>query len=149
MGNFKLCGIKPAPRGVPKLEVTFDLDANGILNVSAKDTNSGNSESIKITSDTRLSKEDIEKMVNEAEKFKQEDKELDEKINLRNQIENIVFSQQFKDIKETNEELRDLENWLENSEIGETSIDEYRNKLEKLRELLDDKDAGIEEDELD
>ena len=86
LGNFVLSGIKPAPRGVPKLEVTFDLDANGILSVTAKDTNSGSSESIKITSDNRLSKSEIQKMVDEAEKFKEDDDKLEKKINLRNFI---------------------------------------------------------------
>ena len=96
LGRFQLTGIKPAPRGVPKLEVTFDLDANGILSVSAKDTNSGSSESIKITSDNRLGRDEIQRMVDEAEKFKQDDEDLEEKINMRNQLESIIFSEQFK-----------------------------------------------------
>merc|ERR1711935_839814 len=74
LGKFELSGIPPAPRGVPQIEVTFDVDANGILNVSAQDKSSGKKENITITNDKgRLSKEDIEKMVNDAEKFKDED----------------------------------------------------------------------------
>jgi len=136
LGNFQLSGIKPAPRGVPKLEVTFDLDANGILSVSAKDTNSGSSESIKITSDNRLSREDIQRMMDDAEKFKQEDEELEEKIKLRNQLEGVIFSEQFKKAKESNEDLGDVEKWLEENEVGETSKEEYMSKLEELRGVL-------------
>merc|ERR1740123_2523760 len=74
LGKFDLTGIPPAPRGVPQIEVTFDVDANGILNVSAADKSSGKSETITITNDKgRLSSEDIEKMVADAEKFKAED----------------------------------------------------------------------------
>ena len=138
LGNFQLNGIKPAPRGVPKLEVTFDLDANGILNVSAKDSNSGNSESIKITSDNRLSQEEIQKMVDEAEKFKADDADLEEKIKLRNQLEEVIFSEQFKKAKESNPELGDLESWIEESEIGDTSKDEYKSKLDELNKILDE-----------
>jgi len=147
LGNFKLCGIKPAPRGVPKLEVTFDLDANGILSVSAKDTQSGNSESIKITSDNRLSQEEIQRMVSESEKFKEDDMKLDEKIKLRNNLENVIFSQQFKKAKETNSDLEDLENWLESSDVGDTSIEEYTKKLEDLKNMLGE--INIEEEDLD
>ena len=147
LGNFKLCGIKPAPRGVPKLEVTFDLDANGILSVSAKDTQSGNSESIKITSDNRLSQEEIQRMVSESEKFKEDDMKLDEKIKLRNNLENVIFSEQFKKAKETNSDLEDLENWLESSDVGDTSIEEYTKKLEDLKNMLGE--INIEEEDLD
>ena len=136
LGNFQLNGIKPAPRGVPKLEVTFDLDANGILNVSAKDSNSGNSESIKITSDNRLSQEEIQRMVDEAEKFKADDADFEEKIKLRNQLEEVIFSEQFKKAKESKPELGDLESWIEDSEVGDTSKEEYMSKLEELRSLL-------------
>merc|ERR1711926_40932 len=74
LGQFQLVGIPPAPRGVPQVEVTFDIDANGILNVSAADKSTGRENKITITNDKgRLSKEEIEKMVNDAEKFKQED----------------------------------------------------------------------------
>merc|ERR1719408_1115530 len=81
LGKFELSGIPPAPRGVPQIEVTFDIDANGILNVSAADKSTGKSNKITITNDKgRLSKEDIERMVNEAESFAAEDAKVKEKV---------------------------------------------------------------------
>ena len=81
LGKFELTGIPPAPRGVPQIEVTFDVDANGILNVSAVDKSTGKENKITITNDKgRLSKEDIERMVNEAEKYKEEDKAAQERV---------------------------------------------------------------------
>jgi heat shock protein 1/8 len=93
LGRFQLEGIAPAPRGVPQIEVKFDVDANGILNVSAEDKRSGKSEKITITNDKgRLSKEDIEKMINEAEKFQKDDTEVLEKIQARNSLENLIYT---------------------------------------------------------
>ena len=138
LGKFKLSGIKPAPRGVPKLEVTFDLDANGILGVSAKDTNSGNVESIQIKSDNRLSKEEVQKMVDEAEKFKKEDEELEEKVKMRNKLEEMMFSEQFKKAKEEKPELGELEIWMEENDVGETSKEEYMTKLSELQGIIGD-----------
>jgi heat shock 70kDa protein 1/2/6/8 len=149
LGKFKLSGIKPAPRGVPKLEVTFDLDANGILGVSAKDTNSGNVESIQIKSDNRLSKEEIQKMVDEAEKYKQEDEELDEKVKLRNQLEEVIFSEQFKKAKEEKPELGELDRWIEENDVGETSKEEYMNKLNELKSVIGDVSEGGTESEIE
>ena len=93
LGTFDLTGILPAPRGVPKVEVTFDLDANGILNVSAKDTRSGNSKNITIKNDKgRLSQKDIDRMVDEAERYKEEDDKQRERIASRNQLESYIFN---------------------------------------------------------
>jgi len=93
LGTFNLTGIPPAPRGVPKIEVTFDLDANGILNVSAKEISTGKSEKITIKNDKgRLSKEDIDKMLKEAEMYRQEDEKQKERITARNQLEGYAFS---------------------------------------------------------
>merc|ERR1712002_1309016 len=92
LGKFELSGIPPAPRGVPQVEVTFDVDANGILNVSAKDKSTNKENSITITNDKgRLSKEDIERMVNEAEKYKEEDKQAQEKVQAKNELESYAF----------------------------------------------------------
>merc|ERR1712098_1014326 len=93
LGKFELSGIPPAPRGVPQIEVTFDIDANGILNVSACDKSTGNQNKITITNDKgRLSKEDIEKMVNDAEKFKADDDAQREKMAARNELETYCFN---------------------------------------------------------
>ncbi|KAK9879202.1 hypothetical protein WA026_004050 [Henosepilachna vigintioctopunctata] len=92
LGTFDLTGIPPAPRGVPKIEVTFDLDANGILNVSAKDTSSGKSKNITIKNDKgRLSQKDIDQMVSDAEKYKEEDDKQRQRIAARNQLEGYIF----------------------------------------------------------
>jgi len=93
LGKFELTGIPPAPRGVPQIEVSFELDANGILKVSAADKGTGKSESITITNERgRLSQEEIDRMVSEAEKFADEDKANRERIEARNGLENYAFT---------------------------------------------------------
>merc|ERR1712172_333429 len=93
LGKFDLTGIPPAPRGVPRIEVTFDVDANGILNVSAADKSSGKQNKITITNDKgRLSKEEIERMVNDAEKFKDEDNKQKDRISAKNGLESYCFN---------------------------------------------------------
>ncbi len=91
LGRFSLDGIAPAPRGVPQIEVTFDIDANGIVNVTAKDKGTGKEQHITITSSTNMSKEDIEKAVKEAEKFAEEDKKFKEGVEAKNNAENMIF----------------------------------------------------------
>ena len=92
LGRFQLTDIPPSPRGIPQIEVTFDIDANGILNVSALDKASGKQNKITITNDKgRLSKEEIEKMVQDAEKFKAEDEATKNKIEAKNGFENYCF----------------------------------------------------------
>jgi heat shock protein 1/8 len=93
LGKFELTGIPPAPRGVPQIEVTFDIDANGILNVSAEDKTTGNRNKITITNDKgRLSKEQIEKMVKEAENYRKQDEEAKERVESKNKLENYAYS---------------------------------------------------------
>lgn len=93
LGKFDLTGIPPAPRGVPQIEVTFEIDVNGILRVSAEDKGTGNKEKITITNDqNRLTPEDIERMVNEADKFADEDKKVKEKVEARNELESYTYS---------------------------------------------------------
>ena len=92
LGKFKLSGIPPAPRGVPQIEVTFDIDANGILNVTAKDNATGKDQKITITSSSGLSKEEVERMAKEAEAHAAEDKEAKEKIEARNQLDSMVYN---------------------------------------------------------
>merc|ERR1719174_2844208 len=93
LGKFELSGIPPAPRGVPQIEVTFDIDANGVLNVSAMDKSGGKKQNITITNDKgRLSKEDIERMVNEAESFAADDEKQRERITAKNALESYAYS---------------------------------------------------------
>lgn len=93
LGKFELTGIPPAPRGVPQIEVQFEVDSNGILKVSAADKGTGKSESITINNDKgRLTQEEIDRMVAEAEKFADEDKANRERIEARNGLENFAFS---------------------------------------------------------
>jgi molecular chaperone DnaK len=92
LGKFKLAGIPPAPRGVPQIEVTFDIDANGILNVNAKDNATGKDTRITITSSSGLSKEEVEKMAKEADAHATEDKEKREEIEARNQLDSMVYN---------------------------------------------------------
>ncbi len=119
LGRFQLTGIPPAPRGVPQIEVTFDIDANGIVNVSAKDLGTGKEQKITITASTNLSDEDIEKKVKEAEKFAEEDKKKKEAIEVRNNADSIVY--------QTEKTLKELE--------GKVSDDEKAKVEEKLDEL--------------
>ena len=91
LGRFSLTNIPPAPRGVPQIEVSFDIDANGIVHVTAKELGTGNQQDITITSSTNLSDEDIEKAVKEAEKFAEEDKKKKEEVDVKNQADNIVY----------------------------------------------------------
>ncbi len=104
IGRFHLDGVPPAPRGIPQIEVTFDIDANGILNVSAKDKASGKEQSIRIEASSGLSDEEVEKMVNDSKKYEAEDKKKREEIDLRNQAEQLVYQTE-KNIKEFDEKL--------------------------------------------
>lgn len=103
LGNFHLDGIPPAPRGVPQIEVSFDIDANGIMNISASDKSTGKSNKITITNDKgRLSKEDIEEMIKKAEQFKEEDEKLKENIEAKNGLENYLYNLKNSMVKKDN-----------------------------------------------
>ena len=91
LGNFELTGLPPAPRGVPQIEVTFDIDANGIVHVSAKDRGTGKEQSMTITGGSALSKDDIDKMVQDAEQYAEEDRVRKEAVESRNQAESLVY----------------------------------------------------------
>ncbi len=140
LGRFHLDGIPPAPRGVPQVEVTFDIDANGILNVFAKDKASNKEQSIRITSSSGLSQEEIEKMKKDAEQHAEEDKKNREEIDTRNQADNLVY-QTKKQVKEfegkldasTKEEIEKAVSKLE--EVQKTgSADEIKKAMEELNE---------------
>jgi molecular chaperone DnaK len=92
LGNFELTGLPPAPRGVPQIEVTFDIDANGIVHVTAKDRGTGREQSMTITGGSALSKADIDRMVKEAEQYAEEDRLRKEAVEVRNQAEGLVYS---------------------------------------------------------
>ena len=104
LGRFQLTGIAPAPRGVPQIEVTFDIDANGIVHVSAKDLGTGNAQDITITASTNLSDDEIDKAVKEAEKFAEEDKKRKEAIDVRNNADSMVYQTE-KILKENGDKL--------------------------------------------
>ncbi|CEG72248.1 Putative Heat shock protein 70 (Fragment) [Rhizopus microsporus] len=147
LGKFELTGIPPAPRGVPQIEVTFDVDANGILNVSALDKTTGKSNKITITNDKgRLSKEEIERMVNEAEKYKAEDEAAAARIQARNGLESYAYNlrntlQEEKvaskleaaDKEKLEKAVNETIQWLENSQ--EASKEEYESHQKELEEV--------------
>ena len=129
LGRFQLDGIAPARRGVPQIEVTFDIDANGIVNVSAKDLGTGKEQHITITSSTNMSKEDVEKAVHEAEQYAAEDAKRKEEIDTRNQGDQMVYQ-----TERTLEELGDKVDAAEKSEV--------ESKLNELKETLKGSDTA-------
>jgi molecular chaperone DnaK len=108
LGRFQLTGIPPAPRGVPQIEVTFDIDANGIVNVSAKDLGTGKSQNITITSSTKLSEDEINAKVKEAEQYAEEDKKRKEEVEVKNQAETLIYETE-KNVKELDQALSEEE----------------------------------------
>jgi molecular chaperone DnaK len=123
LGNFELVGIPPAPRGTPQIEVTFDIDANGIVNVSAKDKGTGKEQKIQIQASGGLSEEEIQKMVKEAEANKEADKKKREAVDARNQADSLIFSTE-KSLKEHGDKVSE-----EEKKAIETGISDLRNAL--------------------
>ncbi len=128
LGRFHLDGIAPARRGVPQIEVTFDIDANGIVNVSAKDLGTGNAQHITITSSSNMSKEDIEKAVKEAEQYAAEDAKIKEKVEVRNQADQMVYQ-----AEKTLSEVGD--------KVPESEKEPIKAGVEKLKETLKGEDT--------
>ncbi|MFP5229185.1 MAG: molecular chaperone DnaK [Acidobacteriota bacterium] len=124
LGKFKLSGIPPAPRGIPQIEVTFDIDANGILNVTAKDNATGKDQKIQITSSSGLSKEEVERMAKEAEAHSAEDKQKREEIEARNQLDGLVYN-----IEKMLKENGDKVSGSEKAEV-ETALADAKKTLE-------------------
>ncbi len=124
LGRFELTGIAPAPRGVPQIEVTFDIDANGIVNVSAKDLGTGKSQNITITSSTNLSDADIDKAVNEAKQYEEEDKKRKEVVDNHNKLDGLIFTVE-KSIKDLADKLSD-----EDKAQLEEAVKEAKTELE-------------------
>ena len=136
LGRFHLMGIPPAPRGVPQVEVTFDIDANGIVNVSAKDLGTGTEQSIKIESQTSLSEDEIKQKISDAEEFAEEDKRKKARVELRNTADSIVY-QTRRTIDETKEKLSD--------EVVSPVLD----KLKELESLIFTDEKPVPDDDLD
>jgi len=128
LGMFTLSGIPPAPRGVPKIEVTFDIDANGILHVSAKDLATGKDAKITITASTKLSNEEKERMVREAEMYAEQDRKRLEEANLRNEADSLLYS-----VEKVKSELGD--------KVGAEALGKLNEAAGKLREALAGKDV--------
>ena len=123
LGRFSLDGIAPAPRGIPQIEVTFDIDANGIVNVSALDKGTGKEQHITITSSSNMSKEDIDRAVREAEKFAEEDKKQKEQVEIKNRADSMVFQSE-----KTLNEIGD--------KLPESDKEEVKAAIEKLKETI-------------
>ena len=130
LGRFHLDGIAPAPRGVPQIEVTFDIDANGIVNVTAKDKGTGKEQNITITSSTNMSKEDIDKAVRDAEMFAEQDKKQKDAVDTKNRAETMIF--------QSEKTLADI-----GDKVAESDLTEVKAAIEKLKETVktDDTDA--------
>ena len=128
LGLFSLDGIAPAPRGIPQIEVTFDIDANGIVNVSAKDKGTGKEQHITITSSTNMSEADIERAVKEAEKFAEEDKKAKEAVEVKNHAEHMIF--------QSEKTLADLGDKVTEDEKGEV-----QKAIDKLKETVKGNDT--------
>ena len=142
LGRFQLSGIPPAPRGVPQIEVTFDIDANGIAHVSAKDLGTGNEHKITITANTNLSEDEIQKAVNEADKFAEEDKKKKEEIEVKNNADSLIYNTEktLKDLgdKVTAEEKSKVEEELNNvkEKVKGDNIEEIKVATEKLTQVF-------------
>ncbi|XP_056434627.1 endoplasmic reticulum chaperone BiP [Gadus chalcogrammus] len=149
LGTFDLTGIPPAPRGVPQIEVTFEIDVNGILRVTAEDKGTGNKNKITITNDqNRLTPEDIERMVNDAERFADEDKKLKERIDARNELESYAYSlkNQVGDKEKLGGKLSDEDKetiekaveekieWMESHQ--DSDLEEFQAKKKELEEIV-------------
>ncbi|XP_024369980.1 heat shock 70 kDa protein 1 [Physcomitrium patens] len=147
LGKFELSGIPPAPRGVPQITVCFDIDANGILNVSAEDKTTGQKNKITITNDKgRLSKDEIEKMVQEAEKYKSEDEDHKKKIEAKNSLENYAYNMRntirddkiaanldAADKKKIEDAVEAAIQWLDHNQLAES--DEFEDKMKELESV--------------
>jgi molecular chaperone DnaK len=128
LGRFQLVGIPPAPRGVPQVEVTFDIDANGIVNVSAKDMGTGKEQSIKITASSGLSEDEIEKLVKDAEVHSEEDKKKRELVDARNMADSLIYS-----TEKTMQEAGDT--------LDESTKSQINGTIEKLKKAMESEDA--------
>lgn len=142
LGRFQLTGIPPAPRGVPQIEVKFDIDANGIVSVSAKDMGTGQAQSISITGTGALNDDEINRMVNDAEKYAEEDKKRKEAVEVRNQADSMIYQTE-KTIKELGDkadkaQVETVQKAVEElrTAMNSNDTDQIKNKLEEMTKLL-------------
>jgi molecular chaperone DnaK len=151
LGRFHLSNIPPAPRGVPQIEVTFELDSNGILNVSAKDKGTGNEQNIRITASTNLSDSDVEQMVKDAEKYSGEDKKRREAVELKNQADSLVYTSE-KTLKDLGDKVpADIKAKVEAGaerlkkilESSEPDTSELKSAMEQLQQAVYEVSAGL------
>lgn len=145
LGNFDLVGIAPAPRGIPQIEVTFDIDANGIVNVSAKDLGTGKSQNITITSSSNLSEADIDKAVNEAKQFEEEDKKRKETVDNHNKLDGLIFTIE-KSMKDVGDKLsaEDKAKLEEELKVAKEELNSNDNdRMVKATEKLSEASQGI------
>ena len=149
LGEFTLTGIPPAPRGVPQIEVTFDIDANGILHVNAKDKATGKEQGMRIVAPNKMSKDDIDRKVKEAEEYASQDKDCVEKIQTMNDAESLIYAtdktlKEFKDKipKEIREKVESAKNELKES-IKNENVAEVKERLQKLKETLQEIGSSV------
>jgi len=129
LGRFELVGIPPAPRGVPQIEVTFDIDANGIVNVSAKDLATAKEQSIQITASSGLSKEEIDQLVKDAELHSEEDKKTKELVEARNQADSLIYA--------TEKSIKDL-----GEKVDESTKSNIASAIERLKKSMEGSDTN-------
>jgi molecular chaperone DnaK len=142
LGKFSLTGILPAPRGVPQIDVTFDIDANGILHVSAKDQKTGKEQGMQVVAPNKMGRDDIDKKVKEAEEYAAQDKEALERVQSRNEAESMVYTTEktLKDNagkipKDVAERVEQAKNEL-NDALGKDDSDAIKEKLDNLKSVL-------------
>jgi molecular chaperone DnaK len=152
LGRFQLIGIPPAQRGVPQIEVTFDLDANGILSVTAKDLGTNKEQKITITAPHKMSKDDIEKKVKEAESFAEKDKQVKAEIEIRNEADSLAYTAEktVKELKEkmSKEDVEKVEAQVKTvrEAIAKNNLEEIKAKTEELRTTIQAIGAKIYQD---
>jgi molecular chaperone DnaK len=149
LGRFQLTGIPPAPRGVPQIEVTFDIDANGIVHVSAKDLGTGREQKVTITASTNLTEDEIQKAVKDAEKFAEEDKKKKEEVDIRNNADNAVYQAE-KTLRDLGDKLDSVDKGRIETEINNVKealkgddIQRIKNAAEKLQQVFYDLSSKI------